>query len=140
MATNSVSALVISKDKVLLVKHSYGSKVPNGTYGLPSGQLKEGESDKEILVRTLKSETGLIVAEEDFKEFAGNDFKANISLKDRSVRAFAMKVFLAKKFTGELVEADDTFPEWVDITSLEQYNLLPNVIEAVRQGLTQNEA
>lgn len=43
-----------STDRILLVRHSYGS----GLWGLPGGALKQGEDAVQAIIRELREETG----------------------------------------------------------------------------------
>ena len=60
--------LVYRGDAVLLVKHDEKSNNPIGSYGLPSGQIKPGESAVQTAVRKLEEETGLRTTQEDLVE------------------------------------------------------------------------
>lgn len=40
-------------------------------------------------------------------------------------------VFLAKKIKGELRASGETIPQWVKISELGNYNLVPNVKNAI---------
>lgn len=56
----SVGVIVIKDEKVLLVKHNYGSA--NGKYLNPGGYLKENELPEEAAVREVYEETGIEIA------------------------------------------------------------------------------
>ncbi len=53
----SVGVIVIKYNKILLVKHNYGSA--NGKYLNPGGFLKDGELPEEAAVREVFEETGV---------------------------------------------------------------------------------
>ncbi|MBI2594694.1 MAG: NUDIX hydrolase, partial [Candidatus Colwellbacteria bacterium] len=65
----TVAALVLRDDKVLLVRHKEGAAHLTDTYGLPSGRIGDGESEKEAALRELKEETGLQATLQDISEF-----------------------------------------------------------------------
>lgn len=56
----SVGVIVIKDEKVLLVKHNYGSA--NGKYLNPGGYLKDDELPEEAAVREVYEETGIEIA------------------------------------------------------------------------------
>lgn len=55
----SVGVIVFREDKVLLVRHNYGSA--DGKYLNPGGYLKDGELPEEAAVREVSEETGVKV-------------------------------------------------------------------------------
>jgi 8-oxo-dGTP pyrophosphatase MutT (NUDIX family) len=127
----TVGVLVIHDGRVLLVSHREGAGNLTGTYGLPSGHLEKDEKEKTAAVRELREETGIVLTEEDLIEYPNDVWTADIKRKDGKVYTFSIKVFVAKRFGGELRESDETTPEWVDIAKLNEYNLLPNVKEII---------
>lgn len=56
----SVGVIVIKDNKVLLVKHNYGSA--NGKYLNPGGYLKDGELPEEAATREVFEETGVKIS------------------------------------------------------------------------------
>ncbi len=56
----SVGVIVIKDNKVLLVKHNYGSA--NGKYLNPGGYLKDGELPEEAAIREVFEETKVKIA------------------------------------------------------------------------------
>jgi|SRR3989344_3381731 len=131
----SVGVLVFKGENVLVVKHGEAAGHITGIYGIPSGKL-EGKIEKEVAVKELEEETGLQTREEDLIEFPGNHFVADIPRKDGTTKRFPWTVFLCTKYSGQLIGTDETSPEWVAISRLDTVKpLLPNVVEAVRNGL-----
>lgn len=55
----SASCVVISEDKVLVVKHSYGAA--KGKYLIPGGFSEEGEMPQQTAKREVYEETGVVV-------------------------------------------------------------------------------
>lgn len=124
--------LVFDKDKVLLVRHGESAGHLTGVYGIPGGHLQEGESLKEAAIREFHEETGLTVDESDVEEFPRNTYEADIQRKDGSTKHYAMTIFAGVMFVGELKATGETVPEWIEVDKLSNYQLLPNVKEAVR--------
>ena len=131
----TVAALVFKDNEVLLVRHKEAAGHLTDTYGLPSGRTQEKEDDKHAAVRELKEETGLIIEKDHLVEFPENLYYASIERKGGEVVNFSWKVFLAKQFSGELEESEETKPEWVNIDDIGSLKLLPNVYQAVQDGL-----
>ena len=55
----SVAAIVIKDEKVLLVRHTYGAG--KGKLIIPGGYVKNGESPQEGVKRELLEETGIVI-------------------------------------------------------------------------------
>ncbi len=127
----AVAVLIIKDHKVLLVKHGEASGHINGVYGLPAGRLQKGETEKASAVRELSEETGLVILEDDLIEYQSNIFTAEVKRKAGKTELYAMKVFVCHTFSGTLRSSDETEPEWVEIARLDEYDLLPNVKDAV---------
>ncbi|MEK7186343.1 MAG: NUDIX hydrolase [Patescibacteria group bacterium] len=131
----SVAVLIIEDNKVLLVKHAEKAGHLTGAYGLPSGRMNAGETEREAAVRELSEETGLKTKDEDLAEFNGNYYVAEIERKDGGEIKFGWRVFLCKNYSGEIKNSDETVPEWIEINNLENYNLLPNIKNVVVAGI-----
>lgn len=129
----SVGVLLIKNNKVLLVKHGKKAEHKTGVYGLPAGRLKTRESEKQAAVRELFEETGLRTTEKELVNYPGNTYTAEITRKEGQT-LFSIKVFLCDNYSGILISNDETEPEWVDISKLSSYNLLPNVKKAIEDG------
>jgi len=134
-ATPSVGVLVIQNSKVLLVQHGNQAGHLTGTYGLPAGRLEEFEPVRAAAVRELFEETGLHCSEEDLVEYPENVYVAEIQRKDGSFVKYALQVFICKNWTGILMANDETSPDWIKTDQLQNFNLLPNVKRAVRDGM-----
>ncbi|MBI4084336.1 MAG: NUDIX domain-containing protein [Candidatus Levybacteria bacterium] len=131
----SVGILIIKDNKVLLVRHEEKASHLTGTYGLPSGRLENYETPNQAAVRELREETGLVATEADLVNYPNNRFVAEIKRKDGSTQRFDWKVFVCKKYSGQLHPSEEVTPEWVEIGRLKDYNLLPNVLEVVELEL-----
>ena len=133
--TRTVGALVFRDSAVLLVQHKEAASFLTGTYGLPSGRIKESESEKEAAVRELQEETGLNTITDDLIEYPDNLYHASIERKGGEIVNFSWRVFIVRSFSGQLKESEETSPEWVSVVEIGRYNLLHNVYNAVQAGL-----
>ena len=131
----TVAVLIIKDDEVLLVKHREKAKHLTGSYGLPSGRIKKGETEKSAATRELLEETGVRTTEGNLIEFQGNFYIADLPRKGNRTERFAWKVFYCNAWVGELKKLEETIPEWVEIDKMENYNLLPNIKNATLAGL-----
>lgn len=125
----TIGVLIIKDDNVLLVRHRKSAEHLNGKYGLPAGRIILGESEKETAKRELKEETGLDVNLDDLI-LLPKEWTAKIERKD-GIKEFSLKVFYADKFSGSLINSDETFPEWIVIDDLNNIDLLPNVLDVI---------
>ena len=130
----AIGVLIIENEKVLMVKHTENAEHLTDTYALPAGRLEPGESLKSGALRELFEETGIIAKEEDLIKFP-KPFYADILRKSGETLSFKWDVFVAKKFTGEIRESDETIPEWVDLDKVKNLNLLINTQNAINEGL-----
>lgn len=116
---------------MLLVKHGEGAGHLTGVWGIPGGRPLDSETPQETAARELSEETGLKVQKEDLQDFPDNQYTADIQRKDGTLRRYTMRVFLCDTSTGELKSSTETEPEWIKLSEISQYNLLPNVQKAV---------
>jgi len=127
----TVAVLIIKDDKVLLVRHTKKAGHLTGTYGLPSGRIDENETERRAAVRELLEETGLQTEEDSLIEFPKNFYIADLERKGGKKLKFGWRVFLCRDYKGKIEESEETIPQWVKIEKLDQYNLLPNIKDAV---------
>ena len=130
----SAGVLIFIDNKVLLVRHGEKAEHLNNTYGVPAGQIEQGELAIETAVKKLNEETGLIAATEDLINMP-EVYTAAIERKDGSVKNFSQDTFLCVKWNGELKTTEKTIPEWINIDELEKLKLLPNVKKMVFDAL-----
>ena len=132
----TVAAIAVHGSKFLLVRHEEEAGHITGTYGLPSGRVEGGESELQAAVREFSEETGLTAKSEDFKEFPGNYYVADLNRKDGSTMHCGWRVFKVLKFEGEIKASSETTPVWLSLEEIKQLGkeekLLPNILDAIR--------
>ena len=129
----TVGVLTFSNNQVLLVSHTQKADHLNDSKGLPGGRLNEDESEIEAAIKELEEETGYIALAQDLIELP-QTYSAKIPRKG-GVKNFSLKVFLCLKYSGDLRPSDETIPLWIDLSQLNNLNLLPNTYEAINQGI-----
>lgn len=130
---DAVGIVVLSGDKVLLVKHGEVSGHINDRYGLPAGHIDPGETAIQAAIRELEEETGIRAITATVKELP-QKYYAEIERKDGSMIGYNWNVFVCMKWTGELKSSDETVPEWHRIEDFSELELLPNVDKAINQA------
>ena len=128
----TVGVVVFSHTDVLLVRHGASSKHLTDTYGLPAGRVEEGETSVEAALRELEEETGLTATKDDLIEIP-KTYEAVLERKDEA-KHFVMTAFRLDRFSGTLRETSETRPEWVSLSDLDAYPLIPNVANAIRDA------
>lgn len=134
----TAGVIVIANNKVLLIKHKeqkgqVGHKA--GTYGIPAGGLDNSETPKEAAVRELFEETGIELKEIDLTSFTNNQYTAEIERSDGTKRMFSAIYFLSTVFSIKIRETSEGRPFWCSIDKLNDYDLLPNNKEAIRNAV-----
>jgi 8-oxo-dGTP pyrophosphatase MutT (NUDIX family) len=119
---------IIIENKKLLLTKSKGKDV----YVAPGGKLEANETPKGSLVRELKEELNLDIAENDLEEFG--DFYANAAgNEDRLLR---MDVFVVKKYSGkievgreveEIAWVDSNIPKGMLVGSIFEHEVIPRL-------------
>jgi 8-oxo-dGTP diphosphatase len=130
----TVGILVFRKNQVLLVQPGRKSSHPANTYGLPAGRVEKDESDIDAAIRELKEETGLVVKAEDLV-LVDKIWRAALPRKEGEPVEMLMHAFVAKNVEGQAQETDEATPVWMDIDKLSDLNLIPNVEDAVKEGI-----
>ncbi len=125
----TVGVIILRGDEVLLVKHGEKAGHLTGVYGFPSGRVEPNETEEKAAGRELEEETGLKA--ESLKEFSNNFYLGDLPRKNGEILKATFRVFLCNEYSGELTATEETKPEWVKISSLDSYWLLPHVKEAI---------
>ena len=119
-------------NNVLLVEHLPGAHNLTGKFGLPAGHVEDGEASSEAVVRELFEETGIKLNKGTFKRLP-TVYHADIEQKD-GVQHMLWEVFTAQVENCALRESEETRPMWVRLEEARDLNLLPNVLEAIREA------
>ena len=130
----TVGILIVKGKKVLLVENLEGSGHIAGIFGLPAGRIEQGESEIEAAIRELREETGLVTSAGNLVKLP-TTYEADVPRKDGITKRFRGTCFKCLDYSGELKGSGETQPVWVDISKLDEMNLLPNVKNAVMEGL-----
>lgn len=128
------SVVVFRGDSVLLVRHT-NSKHIEGIYGLPGGRCGDGEPPAETARRELEEETGLTTTTDDLMPLPA-PFEAEVTFRNGEIKRCEMHVFLCTRYRGEVRNTAHEIPEWIPLTKVARLPLLPNVENAIREGLS----
>lgn len=131
---HTVGVLAFNEGKALLVRHGEAAMHLTGVYGLPGGRLDEGESLLDAAAREFEEETGLIPDKSSIQKLP-TVYQADLPRKDVEILKTYWNIFLVRVFSGALKSSDETIPEWVEISRVSKLNLLPNVENAIQEGL-----
>jgi 8-oxo-dGTP diphosphatase len=122
--TDVVCALIVDRDKILIVQYGPDSKYP-GKWEFPGGKVHEGELPEEALVREIREELG-----------AGLNIlfpleSVDFSYPDKMIRLIPFVCRMADK-VPVMVEHSDY--RWVVPLELDQYDLLPADRDLLKTG------
>jgi len=135
MQTVGVMILNPERDKILLVKHKEAAGNQTDIYGFPAGRIELGEAPREAAVRELFEETGFTAKEEDLKSFEGNYFTTDLQRSNGDLRRANFTLYFCEVVEGELRDSDETLPEWVEISEINNLNTMPNIDIAIENFL-----
>jgi hypothetical protein len=125
--------LLIKENAVLLVKNKGSSSHILNTFGLPWWKLQEWETFIQCAIRELFEETWLNTSEDNLF-LLPTTYTQLISQKSKLIN-MNLKVYICTQYNGQLVSTIDTEPQWINITTLSDYELLPNVESIIKEGL-----
>lgn len=131
----TIAVILYRGDEVLLIRHGEKANQQTGIYSLPGGVVEEKETHIEASLREFKEETNLITTADDLIEIK-KYYSARIERKNET-KIYSMRAYVCKKYSGEDMHGLEgaTYPEWKKISGLDKINLLPNILEAVNEGL-----
>jgi 8-oxo-dGTP diphosphatase len=109
----AAAALVRSDGRLLLAQRPVGKPMA-GLWEFPGGKVEAGESPQGALVRELREELGLRVAERDLETFA---------FASHAYETFhlLMPVFMARRWEGELEPREGQQLAWVSADEIARY-------------------
>jgi 8-oxo-dGTP diphosphatase len=109
----AAAALVRSDGRLLLAQRPVGKPMA-GLWEFPGGKVEAGESPEGALVRELREELGLHVAERDLEAFA---------FASHAYETFhlLMPVFMARRWEGELEPHEGQQLAWVSADEIRRY-------------------
>jgi 8-oxo-dGTP diphosphatase len=129
----TVGVIVFDENHVLLVRKK---NHPQQLLQLPGGQIEHEESIEQAAVRELYENTGL-KADVNGLVVLPDEWRATIQ-KDYGTKNFSFKAVICRQYTGEAKEAKDALPVWVERSELEELQLVPNVLAAVKKAEQHN--
>ncbi|MCS7124023.1 MAG: NUDIX hydrolase [Candidatus Bathyarchaeota archaeon] len=114
-----VGAIIVCDGKILLEKRK--GEPGRGKWSVPGGLVELGETVEEAVVREVKEETGLDVADPELIDVVDNivrDEKGEIKYH------FVIIDYLVKVRGGEVRAADDAEElKWIPLSEVEKYDL-----------------
>lgn len=128
----TAGVVILERGQVLLVKHIADTEHQEGSYGIPAGRIKPGETAIETAARKIKEETGLRVRTTALIPVP-KVYQADIQ-RPNGVKSFSLQAFVCYRYEGELHSSENEIPQWVDLEVLEEYRLLPNMESVIRAG------
>lgn len=129
----TVGIVLLSQDAVLLVEHLAAAGHMTGSFGTPAGRVDHGESADDAAVRELFEETGLTTAKADLVKIP-HVYEVDLKRKNGEIMPVSHTVFATRTFSGELRDSEETSPQWIEIASLSNMELLPNIEDMVRRA------
>ncbi|MFQ5561738.1 MAG: NUDIX domain-containing protein [Nitrospinota bacterium] len=124
------SALIVQKEKVLLLRYHYGDA---DVYAVPGGSPEPMETLEQALIREVDEELSVPIRIQEI-------FLMGETISDKKEAAVLHTVFLAEIVSG----APQVNPEntstlgffWADVASLSSLNMYPNIGERVFEKLS----
>ena len=123
-----VVACYVECEGQILLLHRQPEKSEGGKWGLPAGKVDEGESDTIAMVRELREETGIQVAEEKL-ELLGTGY---VRYPDHDFLYTMYRVRFPGRLTVRLSPAEHQDFKWVTPEEASRMELVRDQDEALR--------
>ena len=131
MTIPTVGVVVFRGNQVLLVQKR---NHPQQAFQLPGGQIEEGETVEDASIRELYENTEL-KADPLHLTVIPNEWHAIIE-KDYGTKDFGFKCVLCHEYSGDIKDTKSATSSWVELSSLQDLNLVPNIQAAIEAALT----
>jgi len=130
-----VGALIICDGKILLEKRK--GEPGKGKWSVPGGLVELGERVEDAVIREVKEETGLDVAEPELIDVVDNIVRdENGGVKYR----FVIINYFVRLKGGEMRAADDAAElRWVPLREAEKYDLTKTLRAFLQRNMTRLE-
>lgn len=125
--TGVLAACFNDHGEILLVRHRGSERIADGLFGLPGGQVEEGESAGAAALRELEEETG-IVGNPNLTFTLPRIWVSNFERPNGTKAAVSLQVWLVFSWEGQLRETKTGQPAFVPLRHVGALPLLPNVL------------
>ncbi len=124
-----VSVLVFKDGKILLVRR--GHEPRKGRWSLPGGVVELGETIRDAAIREIREECHIEIEIVKILDVLDRIFR---DANGRAQYHYVLVALLARYKSGELrADSDIEAAEWVDVSKLTDYDLLPDQQKLVQQ-------
>lgn len=104
----AVRCFLIKENKIVAIQYKDENKKA-GYYDIPGGKIEDGESPFDTAIREMKEETGIDIL---------NLRNKGIMRVEYPDRVYIFHTFITNEYTGDPVEKEENFAEWIDIDEL----------------------
>ena len=125
----TVGVVVFNEGRVLLVRKK---NHPQQLLQLPGGQIEPGETPEQAAIRELYENTGL-EGDPAHLTLLPNEWYATIQ-KDYGTKNFSLRAVVCHRYKGEASEAKDAIPLWVELSEVDNLQLVQNVLEVIKEA------
>ncbi|MBC7130459.1 NUDIX hydrolase, partial [Candidatus Bathyarchaeota archaeon] len=127
-----VGAIIVCDGKILLEKRR--SEPGRGKWSVPGGLVELGESPEEAVIREVKEETGLDVADPELIDVVN---RITLDEDGRIKYHFVIIDYFVKVRGGELRAADDAEAvQWVSLDKAEEYDITETLRDFLKRNMS----